>query len=100
MQRPSKIYVNYILGFIIAILENLSLFIDPLRVISRIPNGQTIPNLKPALIQVLRDLGTQISLREGCREVLLGDTLELLQTLRKAHMKGVPVEGKHKIFDN
>ena len=81
------------LGFIVALLENLGLFIDPFRVISRIPNGLEIPKLKPALIQVLRDLTTQISLREGCREILLGDTTELLEMLHKFQSKGFLVEG-------
>ena len=81
-------------GFIVALLENLGLFIDPFRVISRIPNGLKIPNLKPALLQVLRDLGTQISLREGCKEILFGDTIELLESINKLQSKGLVVEGK------
>ena len=89
--------VRYLLnskGFIVALLENLGLFIDPFRVISRIPNGLKIPNLKPALLQVLRDLGTQISLREGCKEILFGDTIELLESINKLQSKGLIVEGK------
>lgn len=78
-----------------ALLENLGLFIDPFRVISRIPNGLEIPELKRALMQVLRDLTTQISLREGCREILLGDTTELLESLHRLQSKGLLVEGKN-----
>lgn len=80
-------------AFIIGLFENLGSFIDPLRVISRIPKGLTIPGLKASLLHVLRDLGTQISLREGCKEILFGDTLELLERLCKLQKQGLSVQG-------
>jgi vacuolar protein sorting-associated protein 41 len=46
---------------------------DPIRLIRRIKNGLEIPGLKEALIKILQDFHLQISLLEGCQEILNGD---------------------------
>jgi hypothetical protein len=80
--------------FILGLLNNLGAYIDPLRVVSRIPSGLEIPGLKPALLAVLRDLSTEISLREGCKDILFGDTVDLEDRLVSALNKGMGMPGK------
>ena len=79
--------------FIVGLLQNLGSYMDPLRIVSRIPKSLEIPNLKPALLQVLYDLETQISLKQGCREILIGDTLDLSKQLYELQRKGLAVQG-------
>ncbi|KAJ3057973.1 Vacuolar protein sorting-associated protein 41, partial [Quaeritorhiza haematococci] len=70
-------------------LENLGSFIDPIRLVRRIPNGLEIPGLRDALIKIMSDNGIQMSLREGCEKILISDTVELLEQLYKAQKRGL-----------
>jgi hypothetical protein len=72
----------------------LGAYIDPLRVVSRIPPGLEIPGLKAALLAVLRDLSTEISLREGCKDILFGDTIDLEERLVRVLNKGMAMPGR------
>jgi len=65
------------LALIRGLLENVGVEISPIRLIRRIKNGLEIPGLKEALIKILQDFHLQISLLEGCREILDGDCGEL-----------------------
>jgi hypothetical protein len=56
--------------FIRALLEHVGAEINPIRLISRIRNGLEIPGLKAALIKVLQASNLQISLLEGCQDIL------------------------------
>ena len=41
-------------------LENLGSFVNPAKLIQRIPNGLEIPGLRDALIKILNDYGIQV----------------------------------------
>ncbi|KAJ3216670.1 Vacuolar protein sorting-associated protein 41 [Clydaea vesicula] len=82
--------------FIIGMLENLGAFVNPVRLVKRIPNGLEIPGLKEALIKVISDYSIQISLREGCEKILVNDTLQLLEQLYKSQKKALSLTGDEK----
>jgi hypothetical protein len=80
--------------FIVGMLESLGSFIDPVRLVGRIPDGLEIDGLKGALIKIIGDYGIQISLREGCERILVNDMLELFGTLHALLMKPIAFEGR------
>ncbi|PVD30846.1 hypothetical protein C0Q70_10121 [Pomacea canaliculata] len=75
-------------NFITALLQNVGADIDPIKIISRIEKGLVIPGLRDSLVKILQDYNLQISLREGCRRILVADSFNLLErnvrTQRKA----------------
>ena len=68
--------------------------ISPIRLIRRIKNGLEIPGLKEALIKILQDFHLQISLLEGCKEILDGDSGELAGRLARCQSSGFFMTGK------
>ncbi|KDQ63963.1 hypothetical protein JAAARDRAFT_27634 [Jaapia argillacea MUCL 33604] len=75
-------------AFIRGLLENVGAEIDPIRLIRRIKNGLEIPGLKEALIKILHDFNLQISLLEGCQEILGGDCADLSGRLQRDQSSG------------
>jgi len=75
--------------FIIGLLENVGSYIDPIKLIRRIPEKMEIPGLKNTLIKVMQDFGVQMSLREGCEKILISDTIELFEQLYNAQRRGM-----------
>jgi len=59
--------------FIRALLEHVGAEINPIRLIERIRNGLEISGLKPALVKILQASNLQVSLLEGCRDILSND---------------------------
>lgn len=80
-------------AFIRGLLENVGPEISPIRLIRRIKNGLEIPKLKEALIKILQDFHLQISLLEGCGEILNGDIGDLGTRLRAAQEGGFLLSG-------
>jgi len=76
-------------AFIRGLLENVGgAEINPIMIIRRIKNGLEIPGLKPALIKILQDYNLQISLLEGCQEILRGDCTDLARKLQRGQTAG------------
>ncbi|KAH7104664.1 vacuolar protein sorting-associated protein 41 [Auriculariales sp. MPI-PUGE-AT-0066] len=76
-------------AFIRGLLENVGgAEINPIMLIRRIKNGLEIPGLKPALIKILQDYNLQISLLEGCQEILRGDCTNLARRLQRSQTSG------------
>ncbi|CAG8508593.1 12818_t:CDS:10 [Ambispora leptoticha] len=81
--------ILYIIGFIKVLLENLGgTDIDPIRLISQIPDDLEIPGLKDALIKILQDFNLQASLREGCERILVSDSVAMADQLQRAQKRG------------
>jgi len=59
------------------LLDHVGGHVDPLRVISRIPKGMEIWNLRNRLCHIISDYRTQTSLQEGCNNILLADCVHL-----------------------
>jgi len=74
-------------------LENVGVEISPILLIRRIKNGLEIPGLKEALIKILQEFHLQISLLEGCQEILNGDSSDLSRKLHKNQSGGFFLSG-------
>ncbi|KAK7109649.1 hypothetical protein V1264_013653 [Littorina saxatilis] len=79
-------------NFITALLHNVGADIDPIKIISRIQNKLSIPGLRDSLVKILQDYNLQISLREGCRKILVADSFNLLERLVKTQRKAIFLE--------
>lgn len=62
-----------------ALLDHIGGYVDPLRLVQKIPAGLAIPNLRDRLVHIIADFRTQTSLREGCNTILHHDCLVLAQ---------------------
>jgi len=79
--------------FITALLQNVGAHIDPIKVISRIKKGMEIPSLRDSLVKILQDYNLQLSLRDGCRKILVADSFNLMERLVKTQRRGCFVDG-------
>uniref|UniRef100_A0AAR2L1P8 Vacuolar protein sorting-associated protein 41 homolog n=1 Tax=Pygocentrus nattereri TaxID=42514 RepID=A0AAR2L1P8_PYGNA len=80
--------------FITGLLNNIGTHVDPILLIHRIKEGMEIPNLRDSLVKILQDYNLQILLREGCKKILVADSLSLLHKMHRTQMRGVRVDGK------
>ncbi|KAH9500097.1 Vacuolar protein sorting-associated protein 41 [Bulinus truncatus] len=78
--------------FITALLQNVGAHIDPIKVISRIRRDLEIPGLRDSLVKILQDYNLQLSLRDGCRKILVADSFNLLDRLVKTQKRGIFVD--------
>uniref|UniRef100_A0A1A8EVJ0 Vacuolar protein sorting-associated protein 41 homolog n=1 Tax=Nothobranchius korthausae TaxID=1143690 RepID=A0A1A8EVJ0_9TELE len=78
--------------FITGLLNNIGTHVDPILLIYRIKEGMEIPNLRDSLVKILHDYNLQILLREGCKKILVADSLSLLQKMHRTQMRGVRVD--------
>ncbi|GFT96345.1 vacuolar protein sorting-associated protein 41 homolog [Nephila pilipes] len=78
-------------GFITVLLQNIGTHVDPIMLIQKIPNGLEIPGLRDSLVKILHDYTLQISLREGCKKILVSDCYSLLEKLNKLQKRGILV---------
>jgi len=79
--------------FITALLQNVGAHIDPIKVIARIRKGMEIPELRDSLVKILQDYNLQLSLRDGCRKILVADSFNLMERLVKTQKRAVFVDG-------
>lgn len=75
-------------AFIRGLLENVGAEIDPIRLIRRIKNGLEIPGLKEALIKILSEFNLQVSLMDGCQDILNSDCTTLAARLQARQTNG------------
>uniref|UniRef100_A0A8C9G6G6 Vacuolar protein sorting-associated protein 41 homolog n=1 Tax=Pavo cristatus TaxID=9049 RepID=A0A8C9G6G6_PAVCR len=85
--------------FITGLLNNIGTHVDPILLIHRIKEGMEIPNLRDSLVKILQDYNLQILLREGCKKILVADSLSLLKKMHRTQMKGVLVDDASKSFN-
>uniref|UniRef100_A0AAY4C1E3 Vacuolar protein sorting-associated protein 41 homolog n=1 Tax=Denticeps clupeoides TaxID=299321 RepID=A0AAY4C1E3_9TELE len=78
--------------FITGLLNNIGTHVDPILLIHRIKEGMRIPNLRDSLVKILQDYNLQILLREGCKKILVADSLSLLQKMHRTQMRGIRVD--------
>ena len=62
-----------------ALMDEIGGYVDPLRLVRRIPAGLAIPRLRDRLVRIIADFRTQASLRQGCAAILEHDCLALAQ---------------------
>eukprot|EP00058_Branchiostoma_floridae_P023305 XP_002608795.1 hypothetical protein BRAFLDRAFT_125598 [Branchiostoma floridae] len=79
-------------AFITGLLQNIGTHVDPIILIKRIPEGLEIPGLRDSLVKILQDFNLQISLREGCKKILVSDCYTLMSRLNRQQKRGLRVE--------
>lgn len=77
--------------FITTLLHKIGAHVNPILLIVRIPNGLDIPRLRDSLVKIIRDYNLQISLREGCKKILVSDCIGLLQKLHRQQSRGIAI---------
>ncbi|XP_071158448.1 vacuolar protein sorting-associated protein 41 homolog [Mytilus edulis] len=77
--------------FIKVLLHNIGTHVDPIILIDKIQEGMEIEGLRDSLVKILQDYHLQISLREGCKKILVVDSFNLLDRLIKTQRKGIAV---------
>ncbi|XP_048755315.1 vacuolar protein sorting-associated protein 41 homolog isoform X2 [Ostrea edulis] len=78
--------------FIKGLLHNIGTHVDPIRLIPQIKVGMKIPGLRDSLVKILQDYNLQMSLREGCRKILVADSFNLLDRLVKTQRRGISMD--------
>ncbi|KAI0227033.1 Vacuolar protein sorting-associated protein 41 [Lamellibrachia satsuma] len=79
-------------SFITGLLQNIGTHVDPIVLIQQIRAGMEIPGLRDSLVKILQDYNLQMSLREGCKKILVADCFNLLQKLVRLQHKGVLID--------
>ena len=74
--------------FITGLLCSIGTHINPIGLISRIPEGLQIPGLRDSLIKILHDYNLESSLREGFKKILVSDSASLMDRLNKIQRRG------------
>ncbi|XP_064614137.1 vacuolar protein sorting-associated protein 41 homolog [Liolophura sinensis] len=80
-------------NFVTGLLQNIGTHVDPIILIQKIRQGMEIPGLRDSLVKILQDYNLQISLREGCRKILVADSFGLSDKQVKMQRRGICVEG-------
>jgi len=73
------------------LLEHIGAYVNPLKVVSRIPSGMKIPGLREKLRKIIQDYLLQMSLREGCNNILKADCVLLQRRLFNGQRRGQKV---------
>lgn len=76
-------------AFITTLLHKIGTHVDPILLIHRIPEQLAIPQLRDSLVKIMRDYKLQISLRDGCKKILVSDCIGLLHKLHRQQSKGI-----------
>eukprot|EP00112_Aurelia_sp_Birch-Aquarium-sp1_P017987 Seg4227.1 transcript_id=Seg4227.1/GoldUCD/mRNA.D3Y31 product="Vacuolar protein sorting-associated protein 41" protein_id=Seg4227.1/GoldUCD/D3Y31 len=78
--------------FVKELLMNIGTSVDPIMLIGRIKPGMKIPGLRDALVKILQDYNLQVSLHEGCKQILDKDSVALMQRQLRAQGRGYSVQ--------
>ncbi|KAL0927682.1 hypothetical protein M5K25_001880 [Dendrobium thyrsiflorum] len=81
------------------LLEHTVGNLDPLYIVSMVPDGLKVPRLRDRLVKIITDYRTETSLRKGCNEILKTDCVNLLikyyKEAQRAVCMGSTEEEKH-----
>jgi len=74
------------------LLQDIGAHVDPLRVVKRIPKGMVIEGLREKLIKIMSDYHLQLSLKEGCEQILKTDVVGLEKRLHKLQRRATRLD--------
>ncbi|XP_020674062.1 vacuolar protein sorting-associated protein 41 homolog isoform X2 [Dendrobium catenatum] len=81
------------------LLEHTVGNLDPLYIVTMVPDGLKVPRLRDRLVKIITDYRTETSLRKGCNEILKTDCVNLLikyyKEAQRAVCMGSTEEEKH-----
>jgi hypothetical protein len=78
--------------FVSGLLEHIGAYVDPIRLVKRIPSGMQIVGLRDRLVKIISDYNLQMSLREGCKEILKADCVDLAKRLNRGQKRAIQIE--------
>eukprot|EP01113_Clastostelium_recurvatum_P018176 TRINITY_DN2143_c0_g1_i1.p1 TRINITY_DN2143_c0_g1~~TRINITY_DN2143_c0_g1_i1.p1 ORF type:complete len:931 (-),score=291.81 TRINITY_DN2143_c0_g1_i1:56-2848(-) len=78
--------------FVSSLLEYIGAHVDPIKLIKRIPEKMEIVGLRDRLVKIISDYNLQMSLREGCKNILKADCVHLAERLCAGLRGGVKVD--------
>lgn len=73
------------------LLDGIVGFINPVILINKIETGKKIPGLKNSIIKMLSDYSLQVSIQDGCNQILVTDYFNLHEKLVKNQKKAVSI---------
>ncbi|XP_071956402.1 vacuolar protein sorting-associated protein 41 homolog [Antedon mediterranea] len=79
-------------SFLTGLLNNIGTHVDPIILIKRIKEGLEIEGLRDSLVKILQDFNLQMSLREGCKRILVSDCFSLMDRLNKVQKRATRVD--------
>ncbi|KAJ3692977.1 hypothetical protein LUZ60_012072 [Juncus effusus] len=71
------------------LLEHTVGHLDPLYIVSMVPDGLEIPRLRDRLVKIITDYRTETSLRQGCNDILKADCVNLLVKYFNESKRGI-----------
>lgn len=71
------------------LLDGIAGFINPEILVNKIKMGQCIPGLKDSLVKMLCDLRLQVSIQDGCNDILVRDYFNLHDRHVRSQQKAV-----------
>lgn len=77
------------------LLDGIAGFINPEILVNKIKMGQCIPGLKDSLVKMLCDLRLQVSIQDGCNNILVRDYYNLHDKLVRNQQKAIFVSYDH-----
>lgn len=78
--------------FVTYLMQKISSYVDPRILVQRIAFGYEIPGLKNSLVKMLRDYNLQVSVKEGCTNIIVSDCFDLLQRLMGMQQRGLIID--------
>lgn len=71
------------------LLDGTAGYLNPEILVNKIKMGQCIPGLKHSLVKMLCDLRLQVSIQDGCNDILVGDYFNLHDRNVRSQQKAV-----------
>lgn len=78
--------------FIKYLLQKIGTYVDPRVLICRLGKDVQIPGLKSSLVKMLQDRSLQISIKEGCKNIVVSDSYNLHKSLVDMQQCGYSVD--------
>lgn len=82
--------------FVNVLLHSIGTHVDPHILIRRIEKGKEIPGLRNSLSAIMQDYHLQVSLQEGCKNIMVFDCFTLLDRQEKLQVAGVGIDEETK----
>lgn len=76
------------------LLDGIVGYINPVILIDKIAKGQNIPGLKDSIIKMLSNYSLQVSIQEGCNQILVTDYFNLHEKLVKHQQEALYISNE------
>jgi hypothetical protein len=84
--------------FIAPLFLSTSSHLSPTYLLRKIPQNMPIPQIRDALQKVIQDQKFQITIREGCVDILTRDMVDMMDIQVKTAAMGRSIHGKGEVY--